>query len=147
MSNIRFSDVLGREALRPIEASAAVSLSAGTGSIGVLNVTGERGVLKSVSFRITTAVTGSPVVSITVTIDGSTAMTITIYNGSNTMTTEASPHIKHPGGTGSSTSALNLAWGMDLDLPYNTSANVTVVVGTVASAGDIDTCVIRKVPL
>lgn len=142
LSPIRSSDLINREPMRSIESTIAQSLT-GTGSNDILNVT-DRGVLKRIGLFITTAVTGSPVTVVRVTVDGKTATDYTIYNGSTVLATAAG-HASTTD-TGGNWDNASGSWTLDLDLPFNTSCQVELVRSTGASAGAVVASAVYNTP-
>lgn len=143
----RFSDVVSPGPMRPINSPANVSLT-GTGTANILNVSGERGILKSVALGIKTAnVTGSPVVTLRVQIDGTTAMDMLIWNGSLVLSDAMAGWVKHNSTTGGNFSNVASTIEIEFDLPYYSSCLVAIIIGTAAGAGAFSASVIRKVPI
>jgi hypothetical protein len=147
MSIVRFSDALHREPLRPIRTSSAAISMTSLATTNVLNVTG-RGVLKSFGFGPQTALTGSPVITFRVQIDGATAMDLLWLNGSLVIHADMISYWSRVGLTSNNSPVtVGNTYLVPLNLPYNISGLVAVIVGTAASAGAIDVSTLIEVPV
>lgn len=146
MSNIRFSDALNREPLRPVLTGNIIALN-GTGVTNAVNVSGERGILQLVSFRLMgTTLTGSPAGHLTIQIDGGTAMTLTIWDNNIDADNDVAGFV--PVNANNDFSTAGAGFDLPLHLPYNTSCLVSFTISVAASsATNAGLSTIRAVPV
>lgn len=143
MTNDRFSNILNREAMRPVRTQTAAVNLATTGDATLLNVSG-RGVLQSLGVKMTTGLTGTPTFTITVTIDSGTAVVYGWFAGA--LTLEADMAALQRAGDNSPVSA-NESSGYEFgDIPFNISCLVVLNRTAAGSAGVGNFTVVHKVP-
>lgn len=123
---------LSVSAQQPNFGSFTVDLTSGS-SDQFLYVGSGSGTLKSLSCRVTTAVTGSPDHYISITVDTGTTQSITVYGVTNTFTSVAP--LQTFGSSSNSGSNVGDAFTIPLNITYSSNVQVIYEKPSHASAG------------
>lgn len=127
----------------PQSISAIARDVSGTGATDIINVT-EAGILLDMGLLVTTAVTGTPVVTFEITIDGGTTRSVSVWNGSSNWVDSFKAVAARAEGAGKGSAAQDAAL-IVIGTPYKTSLQVAINVTTAAGVGVITASVLRGV--